>query len=211
MKSFSLFSVVAVVAVVAVAACSNPAPAAPIPVHDKGMRWANIGKSCDDAAPSVLLSPARRDSLPAVFLAPHDQQWADLARSAPGGIGGIFQVGPNFTGDYFVWLTAPTKRAEAIAAIIAKFPGLDEFFPFDRAQVVHGRWDFAQLADWYGYLYLKGPIPGIRSSGIQEGSNRLEFGVPDEAARAALEEWLTALDVPCRLVAIYIQPPIGFW
>lgn len=204
MKYFSLLMVAVL------AACNGPTPPAPTAIHDEAMRWANVGKSCDDTAPAVLLAAARRDSLPTTFLAPPDQRWADLARTAPGGIGGIFQVGPNVTGDYFIWLTDPSKRAEAIAAITAAFPGLENFFPFDRARVMKGRWDFAQLADWYGYLLLKGPIPGIRTSDIQEGSNRLEFGVPNEEARAALEQWLTALDVPCRLVAIRITPPIGF-
>jgi hypothetical protein len=205
MRSLSLLSLPVVVAF---ASCGRSV-IEPTPAFDTAPRWANVGKSCDDNAPAVLLSPVRRDSLPPEHAGNSDQRWVDLARSAPGGIGGIFQVGPNGTGDYFIWLTDPSKKTEAIEAIIAAFPGLAGFFPFERAHIVQGRWDFAQLADWYRYLLLKRP-PGIWSSDIQEGSNRLEFGVPNEEARTALEQWLTALDVPCRLVAIRIQPPISW-
>lgn len=189
----------------ALAACSNTTEVKP--VLDESPRWANVGKSCDDNAPAVLLSSARHDSLPAEYLGPPDRKWAALARTAPGGIGGIYAAGPNYT-EYFVLLTDPAKKVEAFAAIRAAFPGIETSFPLERAQVAKGRWDFAQLGDWYGYLLMRGAFRVATSSDIDEKGNRLDFGVPDEAARATLEAWLTSLDVPCRLVAIHIQPPI---
>ncbi|MQA90186.1 MAG: hypothetical protein GEU90_08120 [Gemmatimonas sp.] len=72
--------------------------------------------------------------------------------------------------------------------------------------VKQGRWDFAQLYDWYRYLNQHlWPVEGLSFSDIQEARNRLEYGAIDEPTRVEVENILADLDVPCFLVAIEIR------
>jgi hypothetical protein len=196
----------------ALAACSGPeqiTDASARTEADKTLRLADIGKACTADSPATVLEGPRLDSLPPesrTRRGSSDEIWVVLARTAPGGIGGIFMdrdVG-------YLWLVDPSKRSEAIAAIAATPLGItvqQTGFPLQDAVVLKARWDFAQLADWYGYVVSRA-LPGVRWSfaDIQEARNRLEFGVVDEAARLDFERRLRALDLPCNLIAIKIRP-----
>jgi hypothetical protein len=105
-------------------------------------------------------------------------------------------------------MTDPSKRDSAIAGLNVRGL-LPTGFGATKVVALKGRWDFAQLAEWYVYLFPRA-INGadVTSTDIQEARNRLEYGVPHEAARAALEVRLKMLDLPCNLIAIFIQPPI---
>jgi hypothetical protein len=96
---------------------------------------------------------------------------------------------------------------EAAIAVLAT-----EGFPLSSsARVKQGRWDFAQLYDWYRYLALHiSAVDGMSFSDIQEARNRIEYGVIDEPTRVRLEKTLAALEVPCFLVAIEIRPRAEF-
>jgi hypothetical protein len=74
-----------------------------------------------------------------------------------------------------------------------------------------GRWDFAQLHDWYLYLHDHvWSVPDVSTSDIQETANRIEYGVRHEEARAQVEDVLTSLRIPCYLVAIEIAGVSGY-
>ena len=184
-------------------ACSDPtAPDAllPVPSGASDAAWADIGKSCTPSARASIVPANRRDSLPAYTHGPTrspDDDWADLARSTPGGWGGVFLE----SGVPVIFLVDTTERTAAIAAMNTY--GFGATLDLSRTKVRAGRWDFAQLADWYRYFDLHvWFVPGMRSGDIDEVKNRIEFGVADLAARQALEARLRPMDLPCYLVAI---------
>ncbi|HEY8176876.1 MAG TPA: hypothetical protein VIF32_14355, partial [Gemmatimonadaceae bacterium] len=110
---------------------------------------------------------------------------------------------------YYVWLVDTTKKAEAFAGLAAK--GSAGSFPFEKAVALKARWDFAQLSEWFAYVVPRA-VEGEnwRSLDIQEAHNRLEFGVADEETRHAVEARLKTLDIPCNLVALFLQDPVVF-
>jgi hypothetical protein len=163
-------------------------------------QWASLGRACDDDAPAPSLSPAARESLPPPPSPESNPnaRWAALAGRVPGGWGGFFLE----EGVPTIFLVDPALKHAAIEVLAT------EGFPVTSStRAKQGRWDFAQLYDWYRYLTRNvSAIDGLSSSDIQEARNRIEFGVIDEAARGRLEQTLAALEVPCFLVAIEIRP-----
>jgi hypothetical protein len=160
--------------------------------------WADVGRACPIEAPAPSLSDAARDSIPFSRFLP-EEDWAGVARRTPGGWGGIFLV----DGQPTIYLKDPSQREVAVASLATQ----SSWFPLDSVVVRQGRWDFAQLNDWYRYLSPQLSAVAVTFTDIQEARNRIEYGVVDEAARAQLEEILTDLDVPCFLVAIEIRGP----
>ena len=160
-----------------------------------GAQWAYLGRDCANDAPATLLPEAARDSLPP----PGRNSWADLARRAPGGWGGYF-LDDGVPTMYML----DTSQVEAAAAFLRA-----EGLPIASSVVARqGRWDFAQLTDWYRYLNrFIWAVDGWSFSDIQEARNRLEYGVIDEVTWARVEQVLADLefDVPCFLVALKVS------
>ena len=96
------------------------------------------------------------------------------------------------------------SEGAAVAALSAQMPGFD----FASADVWKGRWDFAQLYDWYRYIRVAiGSPEGIVFSDIDEYENRLTYGVLAEAmdsVRAVFD----AAALPCELVRFEESAPI---
>jgi hypothetical protein len=126
-----------------------------------------------------------------------DDEWSDLARTVPGGFAG-FTLESNAL---IVLLVDTTKKQGALDALGGSFPDA----PYSSIRVRAARWNFFQLAEWYRFFQV-----GLRTTAtitltdIDEGANRITFGVHDAASRAALEQSLAQLDVPCYLVGIRI-------
>lgn len=196
-------------ALLLLAACSDPVSVRPLELgfDPEDPAWIAPDGSCGPSAPAVPLPAARRDSLPPPPARPDmNDQWAAIAREVPGGWGGLLYVDDRLT----IVLVEPDQRGAAIRALQRHFSG-DPRIASDlsTAQVRRGRWDFAQLYDWYRYLQPHvWSVEGVQSTDIDEATNRLEFGVLSEEAREELRERLAALDIPCFLVASEIEPPI---
>jgi hypothetical protein len=131
-----------------------------------------------------------------------DDQWADLALRVPGGFAGVIYS----DGKPVLFLTDPSKAAQAKQALASQLGSFD----VTNAIVRQARWDFAQLVDWNRYISSR-PELSIRdiawsSSDRDESINRLHYGVVDEASRTRLIEVLSALNVPCDLAVIDIEP-----
>lgn len=155
-----------------------------------------LGAPCDLGSPGPDLSPLRHDSLPGP--GPHatiDDRHAEIARQVPGGWGGSFVR----DGRMHIYLVHPELASEALPKLSALgAPG--GLHP----AILQGRWDFAQLHDWYRYLQLRGIwIEGVYRSDIQEAANRIEYGVTP-AALPEFADRLTALGVPCGLVRAHV-------
>jgi hypothetical protein len=187
------------VALSALAACSMPTDnelPPPLPLPASTAVWADLGRECAPDAPVWTVSAAALDSTPVLFR-DTNFAWADIARRAPGGWGGYF-VDRGMGTAYFV---DPSQREAANAFFRS------EGIHIPSAQVAkQGRWDFAQMYDWYRYLRRHVWVPGTSFSDIQEARNRLEYGAIDEPTRVRMEEVLAALEIPCFLVAIEIRP-----
>jgi len=157
-----------------------------------------VGK-CDEAARS--LDPSLR--LPPVTeFQTVDDHWSEIARQVPGGWGGFFLVNGQAT----IYLAAPGKRDEAVAALYALGVGQPQF-DVRSAAVFQGRWDFAQLYDWYRYINDQAStVSGLYFADIDEARNRLHYGV-DPGAMGQLESVLQALNLPCDLVIVEATGP----
>lgn len=186
----------------AAVACSDST--APLAVNedlldDGGLQWADLGRVCAPSAPPVPLTAEQRASLPGPSPT-SDYVLAELTRDVTGGFGGIMR--PD--GVWTMYLVDPALREQATAELLA----LDAIHEAPQV-VLKGRWTFAEMVDWQQYIFVHAGFPaGMVYADVQEARNRLEFGVLDETARAELEAELTALDVPCYLVAIGISAPI---
>lgn len=193
---------IAALVCVVLAACgaeSSVLEPPPAELPPENLQWAELGQVCSADAPAVPLSDAARDSLgPAPDFANTDQLMADLARQVPGGWGGNFRVNGVFT----VYLVDTTALAAARAALA------NGWFPVPANAVAKkGRWDFAQLHDWYRHLLVGVSGRGVTMTDIQEAENRIHLYVRNESARAGLEAHLRSRGAVCNLVAIGVRGP----
>ncbi len=186
----------------ALAACSGEAVVEPPPqLHPPvNLQWADVGQPCSPGAPAVPLGDAARDSLPTIpGFATSDDRMADIARRVPGGWGGNARLDGVFT----VYLVDTTARAAASTALAAEGYSVPP-----TAVVRRGRWDFAQLHDWYRHLLVGIDGTGITMSDIQEAENRIHLFVRNESARAVLAAHLRSRGAVCNLVAIGVSAPV---
>ena len=75
---------------------------------------------------------------------------------------------------------------------------------------VQGDYSIVQLSQWYEYVSLI-TDPGLVLADLDEGRNRLEIGVVDDAAVQRVEEKLKELPVPREAVAIRIREPVKLY
>lgn len=182
-----------------IAACSDMLEPGPEAHGEETLRWADLGRSCPADAPATLISPAARALLPEPNIEGHyDATMAALALLVPGGWGGFFYEDGVPT-MYMVDSSRTDEAAELLRT---------EGVPIPPSVISRqGRWDFAQMYDWYRHLNDSTQVvEGVSSSDIQEARNRIEYGVVDEDVRGQLEAVLGELEIPCYLVAIEIQP-----
>jgi hypothetical protein len=78
----------------------------------------------------------------------------------------------------------------------------------DSTRAVQGRWTYDQLYDWFRYIHSHLRHVGVNEWALDEWRNRLYYGTIDEAAAAELSRQLTALNIPCFLVAVEVGGPI---
>lgn len=193
-----------------VGACAEPV--APEPEDPTS---ATVDKACHSNAPANSLPAAKLNEIGPYRGHPYmDSQWAEIARQVPGGWGGLYyeRGAGRQQGPLTIVLVDPTQRDRAVEAISRLFrgSGWERLTPeLPNAVVQQGRWDFAQLFDWYRYLNQHvWQESGVTMSDIQESKNRIEYGVADEAARERLTRRLQGLNLPCFLVAIEVVPPV---
>lgn len=121
-----------------------------------------------------------------------DDRWADLAHIVPGGFAGTFYDGSH---RLILRLTRPELAAEAKAALLSQ-----RGFPVEYATVQLARWDFAQLVDWFNYLFPR--LPVAVTADKDELLNRVRFSVTSREARDQILRALAPLGLPCDLVVV---------
>src|SRR3954469_855661 len=200
MKSPSRFRIVIVspMLLFAASSCHHKAPYVEPPPR---WRWADVGKSCEQNSPTPSVPAAARNSLGHPFdMAGRHSYWetrAGLARTIPGGWGGLASARPNAFG---IYLIDTTQRSAALQALLAA--GVQYISESTRA--VQGRWTYEQLYDWFRYIHSHLNHVGVNMWALDEWQNRLYYGTVDETAALELNRQLTALDVPCFLVAVEV-------
>lgn len=162
-------------------------------------RWADIGKQCTSASPATELSKSLRDSLGNPFAAPGAQDaWAErasIARVIPGGWGGVTR--PRKGLGSAIYLTDTTQRDTALAALL----NAGVRYIARSSEVKQGRWTYDQLYDWFRYIHSHLRHVSVSMWALDEHNNRIFYGVEDDAAGLELDRQLTAMNVPCFLVA----------
>ena len=158
--------------------------------------------SCDPDSPGPSIAGAMRDRLPPFPPSGHwtiNEIWADIARQVPGGWGGFFVMDDQPV-HYLVY---PDRKDEALAALDAL--GVESPFTSREPAVRQGRWDFAQLYDWYTYILVTVPWhPALEYTDIDEMRNRLVYSVSDTQAVESLTSALENADLPCELVIVQV-------
>lgn len=188
-----------VAAVAGLAGCANN-PVSPSIYDGPTLKWASLAKSCPQDAPATPIPLALKAATPPMGSSlTIDDKYADIARDIPGGWGGGSFLENSVMNMYLV---NPSQKEAALAALAEHGvvgAGAD-------VRVRQGRWNFAELYDWYRYLgsYVWTSAK-VSSSDIQEARNRIQYSVIDEGERAKLEKALSDLDIPCWLVAIEIR------
>lgn len=194
-RRHGLTPAIAVVAMaLAVVACEAPTQLS----ASDSQPWADLGKACPPGAPAYG-APEQAD----VEGAPtRNRLWAGIARDVPGGWGGIFGEDGVLT----MYMVDPSQREEAIEALSGRLEG---FSNLSSVRVKQGRWDFAQLWDWFRYISPHvWAVEGVTKAVILEAENRVEYGAMNEDVRTQVNEVLAGLDLPCFLVSVVRFGPV---
>ena len=121
-----------------------------------------------------------------------DDRWADLAMTVPGGFAGTFYDSAHTP---ILMLTEPAQASAAKQALLGKIS-----FPVQQATVRQARWNFAQLVDWYNYVF---PRLGVPAGGDKdEAINRIRFSVASAELRDRVVSALAQLPLPCDLIVV---------
>ena len=125
-----------------------------------------------------------------------------MARAVPG-FGGYFL---DAQGHPVVYLRDPAGRAVAERAL-TRFLARRGVSAGDLV-VRRGRFEYAQLAEWYRRARLAGfQIPGVFLGDIDEARNQLRFGIQGVAVREMLTATLAGLGIPAEAFVIESRVP----
>jgi hypothetical protein len=183
--------IAATIAVIALIGCRTSrravAPTLPIPPAAP-IRLAQ----CEGPASSLPDSLARNLPRRTGRMIP-DDRWADLAATVPGGFAGVLYDSAHTP---ILMLTKPAQATAAKQALVGKIS-----FPLQQATVRQARWDFAQLVDWFNYVFPRlgvGPVTADKD----EALNRIRFSVTSVELRDRVVSALAQLPLPCDLVVV---------
>lgn len=181
------------------AACSDPTQP-PIDPAKEAVR--ELLRYPDCAGPATSVDPAFDVTLPLeTYLRAHEL-FAALAKELPGGFAGVF----HDKDQPVLLLTDPAQSStvkEALAPYVLNLSPID----LARAEVRAARWDFAQLSNWYTYIFRHtsvGATPGITRSDTDVALNRILVSVESVAARDRVVNALRDVGLPCDLIALEI-------
>lgn len=142
----------------------------------------------DPTAPSLSVAQVAQDSNPSQMA---------VAQVVPG-FGGYFLDG---SGRPAVYLTDPAQRPVAEQALAAFIASRD--FTASDLRVIQGDYTWVQLDAWYRQARPGAfSVAGIILGDVDEGSNRLRFGVADLGAVAGVQAALTAVGAPAAAATV---------
>jgi hypothetical protein len=128
-----------------------------------------------------------------------------LGRSVAG-FGGFFL---DASGAPTAYLTDPRQRGAAMRALAPWFSS--QGLTPDQLRVLRGDFDYAQLQRWFdGGSPEAMAVRGAVFADLDEGSNRLRFGVENSAAMTGIRTALAARGIPGTAVIVEQTEPIRF-
>jgi hypothetical protein len=120
------------------------------------------------------------------------------------GFGGLYLDKDDNTIVY-VYMLDTSQEAEARVAATSV---LGPQRPVRDVHTLQAQYSMTQLKEWYDRSWMEVIVlPGVVGTDLQEGANRLLFGIESEAVRPSVEKVLTRLGVPLEAVIIEIMPP----
>lgn len=161
---------------------------------------------CASDAPAVTLPSTARDSLGYPFGKPGTEDLseprASLSRKIPGGWGGVTRREKGL--GFAIFLIDTTQRRAALEALVSA--GIN--YVSLSTEVRQGRWTYAQIYDWFRYIHSHLRHVAVTMWSLDEDNNRILYGVENKAAASELDRQLTAMNVPCFLVAREVTGPV---
>ena len=156
----------------------------------------------------VTPTPTPLPSVEAASTSPSiDDRFAAIARDVPG-FGAFFLAPPADPPTGYVYLTDPTiDLAPLKASMLRNLATYNPLNPDIQLVPLQGRYNWLQLKGWYDDAEGEIWKLGVTSTDIQEGANRLEYGVADENAIVAVTQRLRDLGVPDDAFEVYVQTP----
>jgi hypothetical protein len=157
--------------------------------------------ACDDSPDPT--SPEVKSANPQLLQASQDPNPSQLAvAKAVPGFGGYFLDG---AGRPAVYLRDAAQRPAAEQALAGFLT--DRGFAASDLRVLQGDFDYAQLDQWY--RLVRGgvfSVAGIVLGDVDEGSNRLRFGVVGAGAIAGVRSVLTLAGIPAAAAIVDARP-----
>jgi hypothetical protein len=153
----------------------------------------------EPAGPNI---PPSSPQLSVVSQEPHPSQLA-VAQAVPG-FGGYFL---DAAGVPSVYLTDAAQRPAAEQALAGFLT--DQGFASADLRVLQGQYEYTQLDAWYRQARRSVfTVAGFILGDVDEGSNRLRFGVTDAAGVAGVQGALAQLGVPSSAAIVQQRAPI---
>ena len=155
----------------------------------------------DQPAPT---SPARLTTLPAAQVAASEApDQGAVAQQVPG-FGGYFI---DETGAPTVYLTDPSRRADAAAALAGFLSSFG--WTASDLRVRQARYDYQQLDNWYRAAWpIALAVSGAVSTDLDEGRNRLRFTGVSASAVSAIASAVSGLGIPSDAMVVEVRGPV---
>jgi len=164
---------------------------------------------------ALVLSACRDASNPAAPDAPHlNAALQQVSQDSNPSQMAVAAVVPGF-GGYFldaaelpaVYLTDPAQRSTAEQALAAFL--VSRGFTASDLRVAQGQYEYAQLDAWYRQARPGAfSVSGIILGDVDEGQNRLRFGVSDAGAADGVRNVLGQLGIPAGAAIVEQRAPI---
>ena len=191
-------AVVTPLCLLVVNACRSATDLPPVPAFDASPRFTCVSS---DAA---VDAPAPFKGIQPSGLRVPDDNWAELARTLPGGFAGIYLE----NGKLVVNFVDPEAGKAALTEISqSSTVGPTDKTLWGRPDLRSVRWSFAQLYDWSYYVLSLHQFAGVTATAIDEKRNAVLYGFIDETARSVFIDAMNAAKVPCTLVLTELRLP----
>jgi hypothetical protein len=159
--------------------------------------------ACHDAPePAGPNTPPSSPQFSQVSQDPHPSQLA-VAQAVPG-FGGYFLDAAGVPSVYLIDASQRPAAEQALAGFLA-----DQGFAPADLRVLQGQHEYTQLDQWYREARPSVfSVAGFILGDVDEGSNRLRFGVADAAGVAGVQGALAQLGVPSSAAIVEQRAPI---
>lgn len=166
---------------------------------DQPVTSPDAGISADDLHASASKAPPGLDRRPAFAPRGLDGEFARVAQDVKG-FGGFFRDG---SGHLNVYMTDPAVSPSQVREQLAEAGAFDAFgasLASAPVQVLEGRYDYLQLAEWHHRMLPVLGIEGVVFTHVDQTRNVLEVGIREGASWDAVAAKLEEMEIPAAAV-----------